>query len=47
MMFKDEKGNALSHSVLNFYEPDRLNYENLSGVSLDYIPLEDNPGWIQ
>ena len=42
MMFKDENGNALSHSVLNFYEPDRLNYENLSGVSLDYIPLEDN-----
>ena len=42
MMFKDENGDALSHSVLNFYEPDRLNYENLSGVSLDYIPLEDN-----
>ena len=42
MMFKDENGNALSHSVLKFYEPDRLNYENLSGVSLDYIPLEDN-----
>ena len=35
MMFKDENGNALSHSVLKFYEPDRLNYENLSGVSLD------------
>ena len=42
MMFKDENGDALSYSVLNFYEPDRLNYENLSGVSLDYIPLEDN-----
>lgn len=42
MMFKDEQGNALSHSALNFYEPDRLTYEQLSGKSLDYIPAEDN-----
>lgn len=42
MMFRDEQGNALSHAVLNFYEPNRLEYERLSGKSLDYIPVEDN-----
>ena len=42
MMFRDEQGNALSHAVLNFYEPDRVNYEQLSGKSLDFVPVEDN-----
>lgn len=42
MMFKDENGTSLSHSVLEFYEPDRMKYEALSGKSLDYVPLEDN-----
>lgn len=42
MMFRDEKGEAVSHAVLNFYEPDRMNYEALSGKSLDYVPVEDN-----
>lgn len=42
MMFKDANGNALSHADLIYYEPNRLEYEQKSGKSLNYVPLTDN-----
>lgn len=42
MMFTDANGNPISHSDLLYYEPNRLDYEQKSGKSLDYTPLTDN-----
>ena len=42
MMFADENGDAVSHASLMYYEPNRLEYEEKSGKSLDYRPLSDN-----
>ena len=41
MMFTDGTGNPLSHASLLYYEPNRLDYEQKSGKSLDYVPLTD------
>lgn len=41
-MFADANGNPLSHADLLYYEPNRLEYEQKSQKSLDYIPLTDN-----
>ncbi len=40
-MFKDGNGNALSQSYMRLYSAYQKNAEDLSGISLDYVPLDE------
>jgi TonB-linked SusC/RagA family outer membrane protein len=40
-MFKDGSGNALPQNYMQLYSGYQKNAENLSGISLDYIPLNE------
>ncbi|MCL2027328.1 MAG: SusC/RagA family TonB-linked outer membrane protein [Bacteroidales bacterium] len=41
MMFKDQNGNHLSHASLRYQESLMHYAEELSGVNLDYVPLDE------